>query len=42
MGQIPEIYYDRIRHDLLKLLPANVILKNVLDVGCVQVQRVKC
>ncbi len=34
MGQIPEIYYDRIRYDLLKLLPANVTLGNVLDVGC--------
>lgn len=34
MGQIPEVYYDRIRYDLLKLLPANVSLENVLDVGC--------
>ena len=34
MSQIPEIYYDRIRYDLLKLLPANASIENVLDVGC--------
>ena len=34
MGQIPEIYYNRIRYGLLNLLPANVGLVNVLDVGC--------
>ncbi len=34
MGQVPEIYYNRIRYDLLKLLPANIPLENVLDIGC--------
>ena len=32
MDQIPEIYYDRIRYDLLKLLPANASLENISDV----------
>lgn len=34
MGQMPDIYYNRIRYDLLNLLPANISFEDILDVGC--------
>jgi len=34
MGQVPDIYYNKIRYDLLNLLPTNISFEDVLDVGC--------
>ena len=34
MTQIPNMYYDRARHDLLKLLPRAHFIETALDVGC--------